>query len=330
MEKTQKEARVKGAGVTKVIGVTAMGGSSNEVLQRIINYETRGISAAWLTVGSASLDGITLMAAAGLVTKNILLGTSIVPSWGRHPVVAAQQTQVASQLSNNRFRFGVGPSHIASMKKVFGADYRTPLTALREYLTIVKTLLDTGAVQFKGKVYDADVALPAPVPGVPVLASALRSKSYELCGELADGAISWVSPASYLRDVALPAIAKGAEKARREAPPLIAHVPICVEENTEEVRTAVRNQLAHYPHSPFYQAMFAQAGFPEAGETSTWSDEMIEAVVVSGNEEEVEERIEKLFGWGIAEIIFSVVTAGVDANSSRERSLELLSKIAQD
>ena len=90
------------------IGITAMGGNSNEVLQRIKNYEVRGINAAWLTVGSASLDGITIMAAAGLVTEKVLLGTSIVPSWGRHPVVAAQQTQVASQLSNNRFRFGVG------------------------------------------------------------------------------------------------------------------------------------------------------------------------------------------------------------------------------
>ena len=307
-----------------------MGGNSNEVLQRIKNYEARGINAAWLTVGSASLDGITIMAAAGLVTEKVLLGTSIVPSWGRHPVVAAQQTQVASQLSNNRFRFGVGPSHIASMQKVFGADYRTPLTALREYLIIVKTLLDTGSVKFNGKIYDADVALPAPVPGVPVLASALRAKSYELCGELADGAISWVSPDIYLKEVALPAIAKGAEAVGREAPPLIAHVPICVDENVEDVRTAARNQLAHYPRSPFYQAMFAQAGFPEAAETSNWSDGMIEAVVFSGNEEKVEERIEKLFEYGVTEIIFSIVTTETDPDSSRERSLELLSKVAQD
>ena len=57
---------------------------------------------------------------------------------------------------------------------------------------------------------------------------------------------------------------------------------------------------------------------------------MIDAVVFSGNEEKIEERIEKLFEYGISEIIFSIVTTEVDSDSSYERSLELLSKLAQD
>ena len=311
-----------------VIGVAAMGGDSNQVLNRIEDYEERGIGAAWLTVGSANLDGITLMAAAGVRTEEILLGTCIVPTWGRHPVAAAQQVQVAAQLSGNRFRYGIGPSHVAAMQRVFGADYRTPVTALREYLTIVKTLLDTGAVEFEGKIYRASVALPAPVPGVPVMASALRPKSYETCGELADGAISWVSPGTYLRDVALPAMQRGAERAGRPVPPLIAHTPVCVHDDPDEVRAAAREQLANYPRSPFYQAMFAEAGFPEAGETQGWSDAMIEAVVLSGDEEHVRERIAGMFELGADEIIVSVVTAGDDAAASRERTLSLLTEVA--
>ena len=311
-----------------VIGVAAMGGDSNQVLDRIEDYEERSIGAAWLTVGSANLDGITLMAAAGVRTEQILLGTCIVPTWGRHPVAAAQQVQVAAQLSGNRFRYGIGPSHVAAMQRVFGADYRTPVTALREYLTIVKTLLETGAVEFEGKIYRASVALPAPVPGVPVMASALRPKSYETCGELADGAISWVSPGTYLRDVALPAIRRGAERAGRPVPPLIAHTPVCVHDNPNEVRAAAREQLANYPRSPFYQAMFAEAGFPEAGETEGWSDAMIEAVVLSGGEERVRARIAGMFELGAGEIIVSVVTAGEDAAASRERTLSLLAEVA--
>ncbi len=310
-----------------VIGVAAMGGDSNQVLNRIEDYEERGIGAAWLTVGSANLDGITLMAAAGVRTEEILLGTCIVPTWGRHPVAAAQQVQVAAQLSGNRFRYGIGPSHVAAMQRVFGADYRTPVTALREYLTIVKTLLDTGAVEFEGKIYRASVALPAPVLGVPVMASALRPKSYETCGELADGAISWVSPGTYLRDVALPAMRRGAERGGRPVPPLIAHTPVCVHDNPDEVRAAAREQLANYPRSPFYQAMFAEAGFPEAGETQGWSDAMIEAVVLSGSEERVRERIAGMFELGADEIIVSVVTAGEDAAASRERTLSLLAEV---
>lgn len=311
------------------IGAAAMGGDSNQVLARVRDFEERGIHAAWLTVGGANLDGVTLMAAAGVQTERILLGTCIVPMWGRHPVAAAQQVQVAAQLSGNRFRFGIGPSHERGMKAVFGADYRTPLTALREYLAIVRGLLERGAVEFEGAVYRATATLPAPVPGVPVMASALRPRSYELCGELADGAISWVSPGAYLRDVALPAMERGAARAGRPTPPLIAHAPVCVHDDAGEVRAAVREQLANYPRLPFYQAMFAEAGFPEAGETEGWSDAMIDAVVLAGSEERVAERIAETFELGASEVIVSIVTAGADAAGSRERSLGLLSSVAQ-
>ena len=311
------------------IGIAATGGDANQVLARIRAYEERGIHAAWLTVGGANLDGITLMAAAGARTEEILLGTCIVPTWGRHPVAAAQQVQVAAQLSGNRFRFGIGPSHADAMRAVFGADYRAPLRALREYLTVVKGLLERGAIEFEGAVYRAHAALPAPVPGVPVMASALRPRSYELCGELADGAISWVSPTAYLRDAALPAMERGAARAGRPRPPLVVHVPICVHDDPAEVRAAVRAQLAHYPRLPFYQAMFAAAGFPEAGETGGWSDAMIEAVVCSGPEERVAERIGETFARGGDEIIASVVTAGPDPEASRERSLALLAGLAR-
>ena len=310
------------------IGLAVMGGDSNAVLARIEDGEERGIGAAWVTVGGASLDGVTLMAAAGARTERILLGTCIVPTWGRHPVAAAQQVQVAAQLSGNRFRFGIGPSHIRPMTTVFGADYRTPLTALREYLTVTRTLLHTGAVEFEGSIYRANVSLPAPVPDVPVMASALRPKSYELCGEISDGAISWVSPGVYLRDVALPALQRGAERAGRACPPLIVHAPVSVHDNPDEVRAAAREQLANYPRMPFYQAMFTEAGHPEAAQLEGWSDGMIESVVLSGNEERVRERIAELFDFGASEIIVSIVPAGPDAAASRERTLALLSEVS--
>ena len=74
--------------------------------------------------------------------------------------------------------------------------------------------------------------------------------------------------------------------------------------------------------------MFAEAGFPEAGETEGWSDAMIEAVVLSGDEEQVRERVAGIFDLGASEIIVSVVTAGQDPEASRERTLALLSSLA--
>jgi len=310
------------------IGIAAMGGDAKEVIWTIQEFERRGIEATWLTAGAGGIDNLSMFSAAATVTERIQFGTSIVTIWPRHPVIAAQQVNAISQLSNSRFRFGIGPGHIAGMSSTYGADYRTPLTALREYITITRALFDTGSVEFEGAVFKANHTLPGPVLNTPIMASALRPKSYELCGEITDGAISWVSPAIYLRDQALPAIKRGAEKVGRAVPPLVMHLPVCVHEDGPEVLASIRQQLSNYPRSPFYQAMFAQSGFPEAGETQTWSEGMRDAVVAWGNEEQVASRIAELFDWGMGELIIHIVTAGADVAGSRLRTLDLITKLS--
>jgi F420-dependent oxidoreductase-like protein len=310
----------------KRIGVAAMAPDATGVMANIEKAEEMGIPAVWLTTGGAGLDGLTLFAGAAARTKNVMFGTSITPTFPRHPIVVAQQVQVISQLAPGRFRLGIGPSHRPTMQSMFGVDFRSPLGHLREYIRVLKSLFQKGSVDFDGRHYKAHASIAGPVD-VPVMASALRSGSFELCGAEADGAISWVCPGAYLRDVALPSIRKGAEKANRPAPPLIAHAPVCVHDNPSEVRVAVQQQLANYPRQPFYRQMFAAAGFPEAAE-ETWSDAMIEATVLSGNEEKVKEGLEGLFDLGAAEVLVSVVHAGSDRAASVERTMNLLAEVS--
>ncbi|MBI2935394.1 MAG: LLM class flavin-dependent oxidoreductase [Chloroflexi bacterium] len=309
------------------IGVTAMGGDAKTVVDRIVRLEHMGIPAAWLTTGGAGPDGITLFAAAAVQTERILLGTCITPTWPRHPLVTVQQAQVVARLAPGRFRLGLGPSHKVSIEPMYGYTFETPLTHLREYILIVKALLRQGEVDFDGKHWHAHAKLPNPLaPDVPVMASALRRRSYEACGEVADGAISWVSPGTFLRDVALPAMRAGAQKARREPPPLIAHAPVCVHSSLEEARAAAKEQLPSYPRSPFYQQMFVDAGFPEARE-GLWSDRMLDAVVLMGDEERVAGRLRELLSWGATEIIAHPVPAGHNREASMQRTLELLAAV---
>jgi F420-dependent oxidoreductase-like protein len=311
----------------KILGVGAMGGDAKQVLANIRDLEERGIPAAWLTTGSPNADGLTVLAAAAVQTQDVKLGTCITPTWPRHPVAAVQQAQVLANLAPGRVRLGFGPSHRGTMERVFGVDFSTPLSNLREYVTIVKGLLRDGSMEFEGKHYTTHTALQAPVGDIPVMASALRAGSFEMCGELTDGAISWVSPGVYLRDVALPAMARGAARVGRPVPSLVAHAPICVHDDRQEVLAAAREQLAHYVRQPYYIAMFKEAGFPEA-ESNNWSDEMIDAVVFSGSEAHVTERIQELYSWGATEIIATVLTAGQDVVGSRQRTLDLLTTVA--
>lgn len=310
-----------------LIGVQANGGDSVQVLGTIRDLERRGLPAAWLTAGGAGPDALTLLAVAATQTERILLGTSIIPTWPRHPLVAAQQAQVVGQLAPGRFRLGVGPSHPGSMGPMYGVDYKAPVTNLREYVTIVKDLLRRGRVEFVGRHYTAHATLPAPMPGVPVMGSALRAASFEACGAVADGAISWICPAPYLRDVGLLALRKGAGGAGRSAPPLIAHIVACAHTDAAQVRDRVRANFGGYLQSPNYRGMFIAAGYPEAA-SGAWSDAMIDAVVAHGTDEAVADRIRQLLTDGAGEVLVTLITAGDQPAASRERTLSLLAALA--
>jgi alkanesulfonate monooxygenase SsuD/methylene tetrahydromethanopterin reductase-like flavin-dependent oxidoreductase (luciferase family) len=212
------------------------------------------------------------------------------------------------------------------MESTFGADFRAPLGHLREYIDVVKPLIQQAGVEFDGRWYSANAKIGGPL-NVPVLTSALRPGAFELAGSKADGVISWVCPYFYLRDTALPALQEGARKAGRETPPMVVHAPLCVTEDIEAAREGVRRQLGYFPASPFYANMFIEAGFAPSPDAS-WTDEMLDAVLISGDEETVTARIQEIFDWGGAEILASVVSSGDEAEASVTRSLELLGELA--
>ena len=308
------------------IGVAVGGNKVQDIQATIQRAEELGVDAVWMTTGGARLDSITVFAAAATSTQRIKFGTSIVPTFPRHPLVVAQQVQVVAQLAPGRFRLGLGPSHRPTMRAM-GIQMPNPLGHLREYLRIVKSLLQEGKVDFDGEHYQAHEFIAEPVD-VPVMASALQRGSFELCGAEADGAISWVCPLAYLRDTALPAMKKGADEAGRPVPPLIAHAPVCVHDNADEMRAAFREQFAMYPKLPFYRRMLISAGYPEAAET-TWSDAMIDGLVLHGNEEQTARRIQQLLDIGASEVLLSPVLVGSDRGASLDRTLRLLGQVAQ-
>jgi F420-dependent oxidoreductase-like protein len=312
----------------KRLGLVVSAPDSSALLTSIANLEQRGIPAAWLTsAGAGGADPLGALVGAALHTQHILLGTAITQTFPRHPIAVVQQVQVLAQLAPGRFRLGLGTSGRAGMEQTYGVNFRAPLGHLREYLRIVKTLLHTGSVDFAGRYYQAHSRIAAPVD-VPVMAAALGAKAYELCGVEADGAISWVCPGAYLRDVALPALRRGADSAGRPVPPLVAHAPVCVHDRTEEVRAAIRQQFGGFARTPFYQNMFRAAGFEEVMQ-GTWSDAMIDAVALWGDEARVSEALAGLFTLGATEILVSPVPAGDDRAASLERTLRLLSQVAQ-
>lgn len=285
--------------------------------------EERGVPAVWSTVGGVAPDAVTLFAAAAVQTTQITLGTSIVPTYPRHPAMLASQAIAVAGLAPGRFRLGVGPSHRPTIEGAFGLPMGKPLDHLREYVTVLRDLLWTGRTDFAGTYFTVHLEVPASItpPRVPIMISALRSNAFRLAGEVADGAISWICPVPYLIGTALPAMRAGAGAANRPVPPLVGHVPVAMSTDRQEVREATRAQFAIYGRLPFYAGMFADAGFP-VGDGGALSDALLDSLVVAGEPDTIQERLAEIQAAGVNELIVTVVP--VRDAEAEEAALALL------
>ncbi len=307
------------------VGAAFPGQTSAAMLAAIRQAEASGVPATWLTTG-AGPDAMTVFAAAASVTQRIRMGTAIVPTFPRHPVVVAQQAADIAQIAPGRFTLGVGPSHAPAIEPRFGIPYVKPLEHVREFVTITKALLRGEEVDFDGKRYRVHGKI-AYAADVPVIASALRSGSFELAGEIADGAVTWLCPAPYLRDVALPAMDRGAAKAGRSRPRLVAHAFVALTTEGAALERGVQDVLSDYPKRHNYQEMFVAAGLAEARE-GKWSPGMIEAVVLHGDEMACAKKVEAFLSVsGADEIILSVLPIGSDRAASLQRTLDWIGRL---
>src|SRR5262249_51366026 len=102
---------------------------------------------------------------------------------------------------------------------------------------------------------------------------------------------------------------------------------VCVHDNAAEVRVSVREQIQN-PRLPFYPQMLIAAGFSEA-EDGTWSDAMIDAVVLWGDEARLAERLHTLLTHGATEILAAPFFAGRERAASLARTMRLLGRVAQ-
>ncbi len=308
----------------RTIGVTVHDPEAPFLLEMLRHAEAVGIPNYWLTTGTGP-DAMMVFAAAATITKSIRMGTAIVPTFPRSPVVMAQQASDLAALAPGRFVLGLGPSHKSTMEQRYGIAYERPIEHLREYVQIVRGLLAGGPVTFQGKRFQIDATLNRGAD-VPVMISALRAGSFELAGELTDGAISWLCPARYLRDVAAPAMARGAQSAGRPRPRLVGQTFIALTSDRDELRAAVERGLPYYARLTNYQEMFAAAGHPEARE-GRWSDGMIDAAVVHGDEASCAAKLDKFIEIsGCDELIVSMLAVGDETRQGVKKTLDFVGR----
>jgi alkanesulfonate monooxygenase SsuD/methylene tetrahydromethanopterin reductase-like flavin-dependent oxidoreductase (luciferase family) len=109
-----------------------------------------------------------------------------------------------------------------------------------------------------------------PRADLPIYLAGLSPGMLRLSGEIADGVVLWLCNPNYVRDVVVPNVREGREKAGLELDgfDIVAAVPSAVTDDPDAARARLRDEVTPYFNLPYYRAMLERSGLdPDAGPT---------------------------------------------------------------
>jgi alkanesulfonate monooxygenase SsuD/methylene tetrahydromethanopterin reductase-like flavin-dependent oxidoreductase (luciferase family) len=223
----------------------------------------------------------------------------------------AQTAATIDEYSGGRMVLGLGVSHKITVENWFDAEISKPVTQMREYAAIVKAILAGEEPPAGGEFYNTHFRLMGypPRPELPVYIAALSPNMLRLAGEIADGVMLWLCNPDYIRDVVVPEVTKGREKAGKtiEGFDIVPAVPTGLGADPDAARDAFRKDLIPYASLPFYRSMLERAGFAAdleafdagmaGGDTanalSGLSNEMLDSLAGIGDEDAVRAAVDR-------------------------------------
>ncbi|MER5890111.1 LLM class F420-dependent oxidoreductase [Streptomyces sp. NPDC001941] len=277
-----------------------------------------GLTSAWFgqTFGA---DSPQLAALVGREIPALHVGTSAVPVFGRHPLTVSGQAQTAQAATHGRYHLGLALGTKLLTEGGFGLPFERPVARLREFLTALRQLTETGSADFRGQLLTAATPIPARVPGaekpVPLLVAAMGPQALRASGELADGILPYLAGPRALEEHIVPAVTAAAESAGRPAPRVVALVHGVVTDDVDAVRERASERLAFYEQIPSYARVIELSGGRRASD-----------VAVIGDEKKVADEVRRYRDAGATEVVF----AGTDLSgeADRLRTWDLLGSLA--
>ena len=260
------------------------------------------------------LDALTGIAVAARNVPGIRLGTSVVPTYPRHPMMLAQQALTTQAAIDGRLILGIGLSHKPVVEGMWGMPFDRPVRHMSDYLSILMPLLTDRRVSFGGEVLTGRGEItPPPAGAPPVLVAALGPQMLRLAGRVADGTITWMTGPETLRTLTAPTINDAAEEAGRKAPEVVAGLPVCVTDDIDAARTRADRDYAIYGQLPSYRAMLDREG------AATPAD-----VAIIGSESEVCDRVRALADSGVTTFAASAFGSPDELAATRAAMMTLL------
>jgi F420-dependent oxidoreductase-like protein len=269
------------------------GRSLGSAIRRVQRAEQLGYESVYVThIGGR--DSVTLLTVYAARTERVRLGTGVIPIYARTPANMAQSFATLDELSGGRAVAGLGVSHKPVVEGWYGQSIDRPLREMREYVDILRAIF-RGEDPPQGEKFRTGfrfMGYEPPRSDLPIYLAGLSPGMLRLAGELADGVILWLCNPNYIRDVVVPTVREGRERAGRdlEGFDIVAAVPSAVTDDPTAALEQLRSELVSYFNLPYYRAMIERSGFdPDEGAT----DEFIRLLAAVGPVEEATESVRR-------------------------------------
>ncbi len=217
------------------VSLAAVPGRRKGTLDLAREIEKRGFSGIYCPSFG---DALGLCQGIATVTDNIPFGTSIVNIYTRHVADFASSAAFISEVSEQRFRFGVGVSH-APMNQRLGLATGKPLSDIRTFVESYKAVSRIGE-------------LP------PIVLAAMRDRMMSLGAEIADGVVL----ANGARSALPTALAQ--IRSSHDIPKdffVGGMIPTCISNDRKAAADVNRKTLQMYVHLPNYRNYWKAAGY---------------------------------------------------------------------
>lgn len=285
-------------------------------IQRAVEAERNGFDSVWFAQ-TFFADALTSVALAGVRTHRIELGTAVVPTFPRHPLVMAQQALTTQAATGGRMALGIGPSHKLLIEDMLGLTYDRPAQHTREYISVLRALVHEGTVAFRGAEFRVNA--PMRVPGArpfPIILAAMAPMMLRIAGELADGTVTGFTGPKTIETHILPRIAAAAAAAGRPSPRICVALTVCVTNDAPAARERLAAESQMYGLLPAYRRMLDIEGAPGPAD-----------VAIIGNEVDVERGVRAIASAGATDLLADVFPDGKDEAGSLARTRALLSSL---
>jgi 5,10-methylenetetrahydromethanopterin reductase len=285
-----------------ISSTTINSGTVDEIVDEIGRVAAEGFHAYWASQIFGH-DTLTVLAIAGRQVPGIELGTAVVPTYPRHPMMLAQQALTTQAACGGRLTLGIGLSHKVVVENLWGMSYDKPVRHTREYLSVLMPLLEGKPVSFAGEEFRVNGAVNVPGGSRPsVLVAALGEQMLRVTGQLADGTSTWCVGPKTLAELTIPTLRQAAADAERPAPRVAVALPICVTDNVDSSRELAAKVFAVYDTLPSYKTMMNREGVGGPAD-----------LAIVGAEAEVRDQLLELRSIGVTDF-----NAGVYASDPEE------------